>query len=564
MRRAYHLGILGCLLIAGFARGEDAASAAPDPAQANAQANQPAGGGSAATPAQAKSDEESKLPAAVREALERNAQEIKALKDQYARDKEEQQKKVEEQRKKIEDQQKQIETLERSSKALQEQLAKAQGGDLQKKLSEIQQKQLRVLEEQSQLVADQLEKQGPAVEKLQTQAATLASRSKQGALRDQELANAQDALRDTVDGMQRNPPWLPAPLKELFLPSGTNVTPISIFSTVSTRYDVFQNRKGAGYFQFEEFTPFFLVQLNKRMLLSAETSFTQGGVALGQAQLDIFLNDWLTADVGYFLAPIGFWSERLDPRWINKLPDIPLVMRQVIPDGLTLTGLQFRGARYLFGSPFKLEYSAYATNGLGVPGMGQAADWYDLAGLIGTTGGVNSAMAYGARLGIWVPTMGINFGVSEFVNAPYGKQNGAVVSVWQPYFNYHRGNWDVRFEYGQNYEETKPFIGTNINRTGLYAQVAYRDYQSIRKHLQRLEYVFRFSDAMFHGINQNSITPAAFSPPSAAPVDRNQYTLGVNYYLYASSILKFAYEFNDEVHRSFRDNVFMMQFATNF
>ena len=48
------------------------------------------------------------------------------------------------------------------------------------------------------------------------------------------------------------------------------------------------------------------------------------------------------------------------------------------------------------------------------------------------------------------------------------------------------------------------------------------------------------------------------------PVNRNQYTLGLNYYFYPSRILKFAYEINSEIHRSLRDNVFMMQFATNF
>jgi hypothetical protein len=543
-------------VIGGGAWGEDQAKPAPAPARVAARGDAPDSGEPA--PPETKSTEESKVLAAVREALERNAQEIKGLKEQYARD-------MEEQRKKVEAQQKQIETLERSARSLQEQLAKAQGGDQQKKLTEIQQKQLRLLEEQSQLVADELEKQAPVVEKLQTETATLESRAKQAALRDQELAGARDTLNDSVDSQRRYAPWLPAPLKELFLPSGTNVTPFSFFNTISTRYDLFERRKGAGYFQFEEYTPWFLLQLNKYMLVSAEISFDQSGASsLGQAQLDIFLNNWLTADIGYFLAPIGFWSERLDPRWINKLPDIPLVLQQVIPDGLTLAGLQFRGARYVLGSPFKLDYSVFMTNGLGVPGMGTPADWYDLTALTGTTGSVNNAMAYGARLALWIPTLGINFGASEFVNAPYGKQNGAIISLWQPYFNYHRGNWDVRFEYGQNYEETKPFIGTNINRTGLYTQIAYRDYQSIHKHLQRLEYVFRFSDARFHGINQNTINPNNFSPPSTAPVDANQYTLGINYYLYASTILKLAYEFNEELHKTFHGNGLMAQFATNF
>ncbi len=102
------------------------------------------------------------------------------------------------------------------------------------------------------LVADEVEKQAPAVEKLQGQAATLESRSKQAAQRDQQLADAVDSLRDSLDNQQRNPPWLPAPLKEWFLPSGTNVTPISIWNTVSTRYDLFPSQRGAGQFQFEE------------------------------------------------------------------------------------------------------------------------------------------------------------------------------------------------------------------------------------------------------------------------------------------------------------------------
>jgi hypothetical protein len=204
------------------------------------------------------------------------------------------------------------------------------------------------------------------------------------------------------------------------------------------------------------------------------------------------------------------------------------------------------------------------TNGLGIPGAGKAANWYNLGGVIGTTGAVNNAMAYGGRLGVWLPSRGINFGVSEFASAPYTKSDGAIVSVWQPYFNYHRGNWDARFEYGQNYEKTKPFIGTDINRTGLYAQLAYRDYQSIHPHLQRLEYVFRYSETSFHGIAPGQLDVTSFASPQSVPVNRNQYTMGINYYIYASSVVKFAYEINMEARKSLQDNVFMMQFATNF
>ncbi len=42
--------------------------------------------------------------------------------------------------------------------------------------------------------------------------------------------------------------------------------------------------------------------------------------------------------------------------------------------------------------------------------------------------------------------------------------------------------------------------------------------------------------------------------PMDAPVDRNQYTIGINYYFYAATILKFAYEINSELHQTLHDN----------
>jgi hypothetical protein len=49
------------------------------------------------------------------------------------------------------------------------------------------------------LVAEQVKKQTPTVDKLETQAATLESRSVQAARRDRELANGLDTLDESVD-----------------------------------------------------------------------------------------------------------------------------------------------------------------------------------------------------------------------------------------------------------------------------------------------------------------------------------------------------------------------------
>ena len=568
MRHYLIMGILWCSFSSGMAIGDDAVS--PQPATAHAETAKSASGAQATAIPPPKTDE-AKLLSAVREALERNAQEIRALKEQYAKD-------MAEQKKKVEAQQQQIATLQQSAQAPQARFRtqttppnapgdqNIQGQDRQQKMLDLQQEQIELIEKQTKSMADELSQQGPALDRLQGMTATLESRAKQAARRDLELAEQDNALIELLDSQRRNYSQLPATLKGLFAPMQTTSSPLTIINTLAVRYDLFTHQRGAGLFEFQEFTPFFLLQLNKRILLSAQLAFAPAGFGLAQAQADIFINDWLTMDIGYFLAPIGFWNERLIPEWINKLPDQPLVMRQVIPNGLALTGLQFRGGKYLFESPVKMEYSVYAANALGVPGLGQAPGWDDLRRVIGTTANLNNGMAYGARLGFWIPTHGINFGVSEFANAPYFHGAGAVTSIWQPYFNYHRGNWDFRFEYGQNYERTREFIGNSIERNGFYTQLAYRDYKSTRKHWQRLEYVFRYSDARFRGINQAAVASnvSSFATPMDAPVDRNQYTIGVNYYLFPATIFKLAYEINQELRHDLKDNVLFMQFATNF
>jgi len=518
------------MITAGLAFAEDGPPAGPSRNVQDLKASQPTAAAKVGVAPQEKMQPAKSLDSLL-EAIERQTREINALKEQYARE-------MQQQLRRAELQQKQIEILQKTAGLLTEQV-RTQGGEGASKDS---------------------------IEKLQAKTELLESRAQQAAYRDQELAQLGGDLTEQLDAQVRNGPQLPAMLKGMFAPTPTNASPLTIVNTLATRYDLYTRRRGAGTFEFQEFTPFFLVQLNKRVLLSGELSFSPSGVGLGQAQADIIINDWLTMDVGYFLAPTGFWNERLDPEWINKLPDQPLVLRQVIPDGLVLTGLQFRGAKYLFGSPVKMEYSVFATNSMGVPGMGKPADWADLGGVVDSTAGINNGMAYGGRLGFWLPARGINFGVSEIVNAPYSHPDGAITSIWQPYFNYHRGNWDFRFEYGQNYERTRPFIGNSIERNGFYTQLAYRNYASIHKHLQRLEYVFRFSDARFRGINQAAVANnvSSFDTPMDAPVDRNQYTIGVNYYLYPSTVFKIAYEINQELHNNLKDNVLFLQFATNF
>ncbi len=180
-----------------------------------------------------------------------------------------------------------------------------QDEDLKKKI-DLLEKHIDTLEKLVKLLAEQMKKApgGPAMEQLQAQAATLEGRSVQAARRDVELAEAVDDLREHADAQERYGPQLPAQLKELFLPSGNNETPLSIYGALSVGYSKILGNpttaaNGAGRnptpggFYFGEFTPDFLLKLNDWIFLEAEIAVNgDGSVSAGAfAQADFFIND---------------------------------------------------------------------------------------------------------------------------------------------------------------------------------------------------------------------------------------------------------------------------------
>src|SRR5262249_39822323 len=147
---------------------------------------------------------------------------------------------------------------------------------------------------------------------------------------------------------------------------------------------------------------------------------------------------------------------------------------------------------------------------------------------------VNEAMAFGGRVGFWVPRYGLEAGFSLYFNRPYGEDKGTDINLWDLDLYYHKGNWDFRFEYAHMFQETTGLLDQNIRRRGCYARVAYRPLDCCHHFLQNLEFVFRYGFARFKGIDAAKLNLDAFESPVAAPVDRNQYTFGINYYVYPS------------------------------
>ena len=283
---------------------------------------------------------------------------------------------------------------------------------------DLQQKQIEVLQKMMGVMEQQVKRLPPVTgtDALQAQIDTLQSRGQQTARRDQEIAAAVNDLREQADADRRYGPQLPAPLKELFLPSQTNETPLSIYGQFLEGYHQFDGQPGR--FESPDFSPYFLMQLNDQFLLAASIDINNAGVSVGEAQVNWILSDHITLVGGRYITPIGFFNERINHEWINKLPDPPLMFRQVSPQ-ISTDGLEVRGGMYIGDSPVKMEYSFYGGNGFELTGPpGSLNDVADLGTITGGPDEVDSK-AVGGRLGLWVPKWGLTGGFSGYFNGPY-------------------------------------------------------------------------------------------------------------------------------------------------
>jgi hypothetical protein len=354
-----------------------------------------------------------------------------------------------------------LEALLQDVKVLQKQQAAVQGtarDDQQKKQLELLQKQIETQQKMIELLVEQMKKQAPGgavVDKLQTEVARLEGRSFQAARRDQELAQGIDTLTEHIDAEERSGPRLPATLKELFLPSQTNETPLSIYGSLAFGYskilgDSTTAANGAGRpstrggFYFGEFSPDFFLKLNDWIFLEAEISVgPTGSVASGGfAQADFFVNDWLTIIAGRFVAPIGWYNLRMNTPWVNKLPGDapggpPLLWLQVLPP-MSMLGVQAQGSFYLGCSPLKLEYAAYVSNGLNVrpatAGSPTIDELANLENMQNTFNSITNEKAVGGRIGLWWPAIGVEAGLSgactTAITWPGALKTPSVCGLW--------------------------------------------------------------------------------------------------------------------------------------
>jgi hypothetical protein len=301
------------------------------------------------------------------------------------------------------------------------------------------------------------------------------------------------------------------------------------------------------------FNPIFLWRLREDLIFEGELELEleddTTNVSLEFAQLSYLLNDYITIGAGQFLNPSNYFIERLHPTWINKLPDKPITMvGNTRLQANSQLGLQVRGGVPL-GS-MRGEYALYVSNGPAMRNDGTLR--------FNNFSDINNNKAVGGRIG-WLPFTGFELGYG-FEVAGVDDLNGDKLDVitHSVDFNYLLasrkyllGNVDINAQYANRQVDrsSDPTLAFNNQSSGGYAQVAYRPSLSGIPLLVDFESVLRYDWIDL--------------PSAPGFYDEQRWTVGLNYYLAASTMVKFAYQF-DNKQGAANDNALIFQVTSGF
>jgi hypothetical protein len=108
-------------------------------------------------------------------------------------------------------------------------------------------------------------------------------------------------------------------------------------------------------------------------------------------QLDYNANSHLTITAGRFLTPFGIFNERISAIWINKFQDAP-TMAAIGTAGGYSDGFMLRGA-LISNDRYVVNYTTYFST-------------------LSTANKLESERTFGGRLGVFIPSLGLEVGTS--------------------------------------------------------------------------------------------------------------------------------------------------------
>lgn len=331
----------------------------------------------------------------------------------------------------------------------------------------------------------------------------------------------------------------------------------------------FTDRRREGSSFNAGFNPIFLWKVSDRIFVEAEPELeleTEDGegstrINLEYADINFFLNDYMTLRGGQILTPFGQFPERLHPAWINKLPDFPLVYQEeggLVP--FSILGFELRGAVPVRSA--KVNYGVYVANG---PSLN--TDDPDRAGQLigGNFSDNNRNKTVGGRVGFLpIPQLEIGYSIQagDVGGGDFKGTSALLQGVDVSYVHDSdalRGVLDFRAEWVWSQVDRATYdpdgslgfgpVSFSNKRNGGYVQVAYRP-TKLGGWVKNLEGVCRYDR-----IDQPGGAPGSF--------DEQRVTFGLDYWFAPSAVLKAAYQLDDRDEGGNR-NGFFVQAAVGF
>ena len=329
---------------------------------------------------------------------------------------------------------------------------------------------------------------------------------------------------------------------------------------------MFEARNGKVSTFSASFNPIFLWELTPKILFDGRLEIEPSGggtnVNLVNAQISYLLNDYIAFGVGEFFSPSNVFVERFEPQWINKLPDRPIgVYHDVLPN--ISVGVQVRGGFPI--GPTRADYAFYVSNGPTLNTFdARTAGTLDFNSYTDN----NDDKAIGGRVG-FLPLPGIEIGYGFETSRP-GFQGTAFADLraWVQSVDLEitrdsdllKGRINLFAQYAWAKVDHAVYdpdgslgfgpLPLTAKRDGGYAELAYRPTKLEIDFLRNLELIFRWDHL--------SGDPSGLGDPS-----ETRWTIGLDYWLSPSTVIKAAYEW-DKPNGERNRNAVLLQTAMGF
>jgi hypothetical protein len=329
---------------------------------------------------------------------------------------------------------------------------------------------------------------------------------------------------------------------------------------------MYEQRNGQASTFSASFNPLFLWELTPKILFDGRLEIQPSGggtnVNLVNAQISYLLNDYIALGAGEFFSPSNVFVERFEPQWINKLPDRPIGVYQGVLPNISV-GAQVRGGFPL--GPTRADYAFYVSNGPILHAFdARTAGTLDFSSYTDN----NDNKAVGGRVG-FLPIPGVEVGYGFETSKPgfqgtsFSRVQALVQSVDLEVTrdsDLLKGRINLYAQYAWSKVDHAVYdpdgslgfgpLPLTAKRDGGYAEIAYRPTKLDIDFLRNLEMIFRWDHL--------SADPSGLGDPS-----ETRWTLGLNYWLSPSTVVKAAYEW-DKPNGERNRNALFFQTAIGF